>query len=64
MGIAHSYRVLQTASFVPALRVLVPGLDKGRGAYGIRQARLASLYVGLLGLSKTSPDALKLVNYR
>uniref|UniRef100_A0A2P2I750 DNA ligase 4 n=1 Tax=Hirondellea gigas TaxID=1518452 RepID=A0A2P2I750_9CRUS len=51
-------------SFFPAMRVLLPALDKNRGAYGVKEKKLADLYIKILGIKKDSPDALKLINYR
>lgn len=55
---------LKEDSFYPALRVLLPALDKDRGAYGVKEKRLADLYIKVLGIRKDAPDALKLINYR
>ncbi|KAF2364451.1 DNA ligase ATP-dependent [Trinorchestia longiramus] len=59
-------QLLPTAddSFFPVLRVLLPALDKDRGAYGVKEKKLADLYIKILGISKTSTDAIKLLNYR
>ena len=46
------------------MRILLPALDKDRGAYGVKEKKLADLYIKILGIQKTSPDAVKLINYR
>ncbi|RXG69916.1 DNA ligase 4 [Armadillidium vulgare] len=54
----------QDDSFFPVLRILLPSLDRDRGAYGIKEHRLASLYIRIFGLRKESVDGQKLLNYR
>ncbi|KAG0724997.1 DNA ligase 4 [Chionoecetes opilio] len=51
-------------TFFPVLRVLLPALDRGRGAYGVKERRLADLYIRILGLKKDGNDAQKLINFR
>ncbi|KAK2168896.1 hypothetical protein LSH36_13g04032 [Paralvinella palmiformis] len=51
-------------SFFPAMRLLLPQLEKEREAYGIKEHMLARLYIEILGLGKESPSAKKLLNYR
>ena len=50
-------------SILPVLRLLLPSLDKDR-IYGIKEKRLADLYVKVLGISKTSPDAEVLTKWK
>lgn len=51
-------------SFFPAMRLLLPHLERERSAYGIKEFMLAKLYIEILCLSKDSEDAQKLLNYR
>lgn len=51
-------------SFFPAMRLLLPHLDRERPAYGIKEATLAKLYIDVLALGKDSPDGQKLLRYR
>ncbi|KAK3856177.1 hypothetical protein Pcinc_037476 [Petrolisthes cinctipes] len=51
-------------SFFPVLRVLLPALDRSRGAYGVKEHKLAKLYITILGLKKDGNDANKLLNFR
>ncbi|KAK8384182.1 hypothetical protein O3P69_009133 [Scylla paramamosain] len=51
-------------TFFPVMRVLLPGLDRTRGAYGVKERRLADLYIRILGLKKDGNDAQKLINFR
>ncbi|XP_067842559.1 DNA ligase 4 [Heptranchias perlo] len=51
-------------SFYPALRLILPQLERERMAYGIKETMLAKLYIDILGLPKEGKDALKLLNYR
>ncbi|XP_065310900.1 DNA ligase 4 [Dermacentor albipictus] len=63
----HAANGVQAAaddSFFPAMRLLLPHLDRDRPAYGIKEATLAKLYIDVLALGKDSPDAQKLLRYR
>ncbi len=52
------------SSLFPIMRLLLPYLDKERGAYGIKESVLADLYIDFLRLGKNSSDAQKLKNFR
>ena len=60
----HADDPTQLDTFFPAMRLLLPQLDRDREAYGIKEHTLAKLYIELLGLGKDSPAAQKLLNYR
>lgn len=51
-------------SFFTMLRVLLPALDRARGAYGVKERKLADLYIRILGLKKDGTDGQKLINFR
>ncbi|XP_076038794.1 DNA ligase 4-like [Oratosquilla oratoria] len=51
-------------TFFPVIRVLLPALDRARGAYGVKEKKLAELYIRILGLKKDGNDASKLLNFR
>ena len=51
-------------SLYALLRLLLPYLDRDRGAYGIKESVLADLYIDFLQLGKKSYDAQKLKNFR
>ncbi|XP_060087717.1 DNA ligase 4 [Heteronotia binoei] len=53
-----------TDSFYPAMRLILPQLERERMAYGIKETMLAKLYIEVLNLPKGGKDALKLLNYR
>ncbi|XP_043927269.1 DNA ligase 4 [Protopterus annectens] len=53
-----------TDSFYPAMRLILPHLERERLAYGIKETMLAKLYIEVMGLPKEGKDALKLLNYR
>ncbi|KFZ51793.1 DNA ligase 4 [Antrostomus carolinensis] len=53
-----------TDSFYPAMRLILPQLERERMAYGIKETMLAKLYIELLNLPKDGKDAAKLLNYR
>ncbi|KAJ3156923.1 DNA ligase (ATP) [Geranomyces michiganensis] len=50
--------------FHPALRLMLPHLDKARSSYGMKEKMLAKAYIEVLGLAPNSPDADSLLNYR
>lgn len=60
----HKNRTDVTDSFYPAMRLILPQLERERMAYGIKETMLAKLYIELLNLPKDGNDALKLLNYR
>ncbi|XP_063173881.1 DNA ligase 4 [Candoia aspera] len=51
-------------SFYPAMRLILPQLERERMAYGIKETMLAKLYIELLNLPKDGKDSLKLLNFR
>ncbi|XP_042224034.1 DNA ligase 4-like isoform X2 [Homarus americanus] len=51
-------------SFFPVMRILLPALDRARGAYGVKERKLAELYIRILGLKKEGNDAQKLLHFR
>ncbi|XP_005997060.1 DNA ligase 4 [Latimeria chalumnae] len=60
----HKNDLGTTDSFYPAMRLILPQLERERMAYGIKETMLAKLYIDVLGLPKEGKDALKLLNYR
>ncbi|XP_068124119.1 DNA ligase 4 [Hyperolius riggenbachi] len=60
----HKNHPKTTDSFYPAMRLILPQLERERMAYGIKETMLAKLYIKVLGLPKEGKDALKLLNYR
>lgn len=46
------------------MRLLVPQLDRDRGAYGAKENVLAKIYIRVMCLPPNGNDALKLLNYR
>ncbi|XP_012878466.1 PREDICTED: DNA ligase 4 [Dipodomys ordii] len=60
----HKNKKDVTDSFYPAMRLILPQLERERMAYGIKETMLAKLYIELLNLPKDGKDALKLLNYR
>ncbi|PFX16725.1 DNA ligase 4 [Stylophora pistillata] len=53
-----------TDSFHSGMRLLLPHLDKERGAYGMKEVVLAKYYIEILSIGKDSADGRKLLNYR
>ncbi|PVD23875.1 hypothetical protein C0Q70_17149 [Pomacea canaliculata] len=51
-------------SFYPAMRLLLPHLERERMAYGVKENGLARLMIKVLCLAKDSQDAQRLLNYR
>ncbi|XP_051025411.1 DNA ligase 4 [Acomys russatus] len=60
----HKNKKGVTDSFYPAMRLILPQLERERMAYGIKETMLAKLYIELLNLPRGGKDALKLLNYR
>ncbi|XP_029460405.1 DNA ligase 4 [Rhinatrema bivittatum] len=60
----HKDDISTTDSFYPAMRLILPQLERERMAYGIKEVMLAKLYIEVLGLPKEGKDASKLLNYR
>ena len=60
----HKNRKDVTDSFYPAMRLILPQLERERMAYGIKETMLAKLYIELLNLPREGKDAQKLLNYR
>ncbi|XP_065335066.1 DNA ligase 4 [Cloeon dipterum] len=48
----------------PIARLLLPALDRERGAYGVKETVLARKYVKVLCLSESGADAQQLLRYR
>lgn len=46
------------------IRLLLPGFDKERQAYGLKEVMLAKAYIKILGISKDSEDAQRMLNWR
>uniref|UniRef100_H2ZIX8 DNA ligase 4 n=1 Tax=Ciona savignyi TaxID=51511 RepID=H2ZIX8_CIOSA len=54
----------KTGTCYPAIRLILPQLDKDRPSYGLKEVLLARLYVDVMGLSRTGKDAKKLLEFR
>ncbi|CAI0555826.1 unnamed protein product [Linum tenue] len=50
--------------YFTAVRLILPGLDRERGSYGLKESVLANCLIDALGMSRDSPDALRLINWR
>eukprot|EP00736_Rhodelphis_marinus_P006076 Rmarinus@m.21134 len=48
----------------PVLRLMLPELDRARGAYGLKEATLAKMYAQLFGLTNQSEDFRKLQDWK
>ncbi|XP_061352685.1 DNA ligase 4 [Gastrolobium bilobum] len=51
-------------NYFPAIRLILPNLDRERGSYGLKESVLATSLIDALGMSKDSDDALRLINWR
>ncbi|KAL2340527.1 hypothetical protein Fmac_008467 [Flemingia macrophylla] len=51
-------------NFFPALRLILPSLDRERPSYGLKESVLATSLIDALAISRDSPDALRLLNWR
>ncbi|CAK7345720.1 unnamed protein product [Dovyalis caffra] len=52
------------SDYFSAIRLILPNLDRERGTYGLKESVLAVSLIDALGMSRDSPDALKLINWR
>ncbi|XP_052622142.1 DNA ligase 4 [Lactuca sativa] len=50
--------------YFAAVRLILPSLDRERGSYGLKESVLATCIIDALGMSRESPDALRLINWR
>ncbi|XP_024966232.1 DNA ligase 4 isoform X2 [Cynara cardunculus var. scolymus] len=50
--------------YFAAVRLILPNLDRERGSYGLKESVLATCIIDALGMSRESPDALRLINWR
>ncbi|KAJ9141313.1 hypothetical protein P3X46_031861 [Hevea brasiliensis] len=50
--------------YFSAIRLILPSLDRERGSYGLKESVLATCLVDALAMSRESPDALRLFNWR
>ncbi|KAL2481826.1 DNA ligase 4 [Abeliophyllum distichum] len=50
--------------YFATIRLILPGLDRERGSYGLREHVLATCLIEALGMSRDSPDSQKLLNWR
>ncbi|XP_050372966.1 DNA ligase 4 [Argentina anserina] len=50
--------------YFAAIRLILPGLDRERGSYGLKESVLATCLIDALGMSRDSDDALRLINWR
>ena len=46
------------------MRLLLPGLERERGPYGLKTKALTDLYLRTFCIGKKSREAQKLINYR
>ncbi|KAK8515564.1 hypothetical protein V6N12_075601 [Hibiscus sabdariffa] len=52
------------SDYFSAMRLILPSLDRERGTYGLKESVLALCLIDALGMSRDSPDALRLINWR
>ncbi|XP_048333732.2 DNA ligase 4 isoform X1 [Ziziphus jujuba] len=52
------------SDYFSSIRLILPGLDRERGSYGLRESVLATSLIDALGMSRDSDDALRLINWR
>ncbi|KAL8152343.1 hypothetical protein V2J09_010103 [Rumex salicifolius] len=50
--------------YFSAIRLLLPSFDRERGSYGLQESALATCLIDALGMSRDSPDAVRLINWR
>jgi hypothetical protein len=54
----------EDGDFFSLIRLLLPHLDKERQSYGLKESMLAKYYVEILNLAPSSPDAIRLLQWR
>uniref|UniRef100_A0A6N2NFW2 DNA ligase n=1 Tax=Salix viminalis TaxID=40686 RepID=A0A6N2NFW2_SALVM len=52
------------SDYFSAVRLILPNLDRERGTYGLKESVLSVSLIEALGMSRDSPDAFKLINWR
>ncbi|KAF3794559.1 DNA ligase 4 [Nymphaea thermarum] len=57
----HVYR---SREYFSAIRLVLPALDRERGTYGLKESTLATCLIDAVGMSRESPDAVRLINWR
>lgn len=50
--------------FFAYMRLLLPQLDTMRSTYSLKESKIAKMYVELLGLPHTSPDAIRFLHWK
>ncbi|CAG8496985.1 36241_t:CDS:10, partial [Racocetra persica] len=60
----HNWRAKCGNDFYPLMRLLLPHLDTERTSYGMKENILAKTYINVLGLSKDSPHAERLLHWK
>ncbi|KAL0374698.1 UNVERIFIED_CONTAM: DNA ligase 4 [Sesamum radiatum] len=50
--------------YFSAIRLILPGLDRERGSYGLREHVLATCLIDAIGMSRDTPDSQRLLNWR
>ncbi|KAJ0090362.1 hypothetical protein Patl1_14148 [Pistacia atlantica] len=53
-----------SSNYFSSLRLILPSLDRERGSYGLKESVLATCLIDALGMSRDSPDAIRLINWR
>eukprot|EP00268_Persea_americana_P049947 TRINITY_DN5399_c0_g1_i4.p1 TRINITY_DN5399_c0_g1~~TRINITY_DN5399_c0_g1_i4.p1 ORF type:complete len:1125 (+),score=246.07 TRINITY_DN5399_c0_g1_i4:102-3377(+) len=56
--------VYSSRDYFSAVRLILPSLDRERGSYGLKESVLSTCLIDALGISRDSPDALRLLNWR
>ncbi|CAH9140878.1 unnamed protein product [Cuscuta epithymum] len=54
----------KTPDYFAAMRLILPGLDRDRGSYGLKEHVLATCLIDAIGISRDSDDARRLLNWR
>jgi DNA ligase-4 len=63
-GLIDGFRSKNNGDVFPLMRILLPHLDTERTNYGIKESKLASIYIESLNLSPNSHDAYSLNNWK
>ncbi|KAG0049537.1 DNA ligase (ATP) [Gryganskiella cystojenkinii] len=60
----RSWRANGYGNMFPVIRLLLPGLDRERGRYGLKESKMADMYIQSLNIPRDSEPAYKLKHWK
>lgn len=58
------YNKFRPNNLYPIIRLILPQHDKQRQSYGLKEKKIANMYITVLSLSPKSEDAQRLLNWK